>query len=182
MRTALMPLLLFTVACASSSGGSAATSTKPATQTISGAGIGSLTVRSTTEADLARLPYAPDAVWRVLPSIFDSLGIPVTELNQTSRQIGNTGYKIRQRLGKVSLSRYLDCGSSQIGPNADSYDVFLTVLTTVAPAGDAASTALSTVVDAQSRPATYNQAYSHCSSKGGIEKRITDLVAARLSR
>lgn len=140
-----------------------------------------MTVSTTSSADISHLSFAPDLVFRVLPSVFDSVGIPVTTLDPAHKSIGNGGYKIRQRLGKLSLSRYLDCGTTQIGPNADSYDVFLSVMTTVAPEGKSGAT-LTTVVDAQARPATFNQAYSHCASKGGIEMRIADLVTARLMR
>ena len=117
----------------------------------------------------------------MLPSVFDSVAIPITTLDPAHKTIGNSGYKIRQRLGKVTLSRYLDCGNTQIGPNADSYDVFLSVITTVTPEGKSGAT-LTTAVDAQARPVSFNQAYSHCSSKGGIEMRIADLVTARLTR
>ena len=186
MRRRLLLSLVVPIlhACASSSGtGSAASapSTLPATRTISSPDIGSMTVTATSTADVSHFPYSSDAVWRILPSVFDSVGIPVSTIDQARKSIGNGGYKTRARLGKAPLSRYLDCGNTQIGPNADSYDVFLTVMTTVSPEGASGAT-LTTIVDAQSRPVTFNQAYSRCSSKGGIEIRIADLVKARLAR
>lgn len=186
MRRLLLLSLVVPVvhACASSSStGSAASapSTRPATRTISSPDIGSMTVTATSTADVSHLPYSSDAVWRILPSVFDSVGIPVSTIDQARKSIGNAGYKTRTRLGKAPLSRYLDCGNTQIGPNADSYDVFLTVMTTVSPEGATGAT-LTTIVDAQSRPVTFNQGYSRCSSKGGIEIRIADLVKARLAQ
>ena len=140
-----------------------------------------MSMSNTPTSDVIHLEYALDAVWRILPSVFDSIGITVNTIDQSRKTIGNPGYKIRQRLGKSPLSKYLDCGNTQIGPNADSYDVMLTVLSTVAPEGASGAT-LSTLVEAQAKPVTYNQAYSRCSSKGGIESRISELVKARLSR
>jgi hypothetical protein len=143
--------------------------------------IGRLAVTSTVEADVITVPFDADAVFRILPSVFDSLPVAVTTLDPAKRQLGNNGFKIRNRLGKNPLSYYLDCGgSSQIGPNADSYDVVLTVMTTVS--GGAGSASLSTLVEAQARPATYNQAYNRCSSKGSLEQRIADLVTKRLKK
>ena len=179
MRRLLLLSLAALPACASSSSGSG--TARPATQTIGSSSVGSVTVSATSNADVSHLPYSVDAVWSILPSTYDSVGIPVNSLDHARKSIGNGGYKTRSRLGKAPLSRYLDCGNTQIGPNADSYDVFLSVITTVSPEGAGGST-LVTIVDAQSRPATYNQAYSRCSSKGGIEIRIADLVKARLSR
>lgn len=166
------------------SGGStsgAAAGSRPATETVRLGRLGSLTMSNTPTADVSRIPYSVDAVWRIMPSVFDSLGVPVATIDPAGRVIGNPGYKTRQRLGKAPLSRYLDCGNTQIGPNADSYDVFLTVLTTVRAEGEAGAS-LSTIVEAKARPVTYNQAYSNCSTKGGIERRIADLVTARLAR
>ena len=75
----------------------------------------------------------------------------------------------------------LNWGAAGAVASADSDDVFLTVLTTVRADGTDGA-ALSTVVEAKARPVTYNQAYSNCSSKGGIERRIAELVNAKLAR
>ena len=177
----VIALVLATAACTSATS-SAPPAAKPATQTIRG-DAGSLTINATSTADVSRLPYTVDAVWRILPSVMDSVGITVTSVDQARKSIGNPGYKIRGRLGKVALSKYLDCGNgtTQVGANADSYDVFLSVMTGVTSAGAGGAT-LTTLVDAQARPVIVSQAYSRCSSKGGIEIRIAELVQARLSR
>jgi len=172
----LIPLF---AACASSSGTS--TSARPATQMVGGEGIGSLILAGNGGSDVQKLAYTADAVWRALPSVFDSLAIPLNSVDPTTKEIGNSALKTRVRLGKVYLSRYLDCGTTQIGPNADNYDVVLTVLSRVVAEGTGASK-LTTTVQAQARPATYNQAYNACSSKGLIEGRIIELLTAALSK
>ena len=176
--TLLTAVALSLSACASSSSTSTA---RPATQTISGGAAGSMTIATTTSSDVVHLAFTPDAVWRIMPSVYDSLGVTVSTMDQARKTIGNANFKVRQKLGKKPLSLYLDCGASQIGPNADSYDVVLNVMSTVSAEG-AQGAVLTTIVEAQSKPVTYNQAYSRCSSKGGIEKRISDLVNARLAR
>jgi hypothetical protein len=175
-RLMLMPLF---AACASSSTTSAGI--KPATQMVGGEGIGSLILAGNGASDVMKLTYSADAVWRVLPAVFDSLKIPLNSVDPATKEIGNTALKTRVRLGKVYLSRYLDCGSTQIGPNADNYDVVLTVLSRVVADGAAAST-LTTTVLAQARPATYSQTYNPCSSKGLFERRIAELVTAALTK
>ncbi|MCC6242344.1 MAG: hypothetical protein IT353_05860 [Gemmatimonadaceae bacterium] len=176
---ALLHAVLAVAACASSSGTSA--SARPATQTVGRGDIGTLVMASSGGSDIFKVPYAADAVWKILPGVFDSLAIPVNSIDPASKEIGNSALKIRARLGKVYLSRYLECGNTQLGPNADSYDVVLTVLTRVSADGAAASS-LSTTVQAQAKPATYNQAYNQCSSKGAIEKRLVELVTSALSK
>ncbi len=181
MRRSLLLLLSLGTVQACSASTSAAPSTRPAVQTIGGADAGRTTLVATSAADVSQLSYAADAVWRVLPSVFDSLAIPLSTVDQARKEIGNTGLKVRRRLGNVPLSRYLDCGNTQMDPNADNYDIVLTVLSRVTPNGVTAAT-LTTTVEAQARPATYSQAYSRCSSKGGLELRLADLVKARLGR
>jgi hypothetical protein len=184
MRTLAVGLLgaslLVLGACAS--GGSAASSDSgPMTQTVGGADVGRMAITTRSEADVSTLPFDADAVFRILPSLFDSLGVPVNTIDPPRRTIGNSGFKVRQRLGKAVLSSLIECGASQIGPNADSYDVYMILTTTVRPTGAGAST-LSTLIDAQARPITYNQAYNRCTSKGTFEQRLVDLVTRRLSR
>lgn len=107
--------------------------------------------------------------------------MPVTRLDAAGKVIGNNGFKIRQRLGKVALSRYIDCGETQIGPNADSYEVYLTVLVQVRPVGTTSSS-LVTTFEASARPIAFSQAYSRCSSRGSLETKLLAAIKAQLTR
>lgn len=111
--------------------------------------------------------------------MFDSLGVAVSTVDQAQHVIGNDALKVRQRLGKAPLSRYLDCGQTQIGPNADSYDVVLTLLVHLQPNGVGSTTLLSTV-EATAKPIAYAQSASACSSKGALESRLTTLIQTLL--
>lgn len=176
-RLLLVTLLAGLSACASSS--TTVGSPTIRTQQLGSADVGRMNLTTVTEADVAPVPFEADAVFRILPSVFDSLGVPVTLLDPARRQIGNSGLKIRNRLGKTPLSMILDCGNTQIGPNADSYDVVLSVTTTVASDGAGRAT-IGTLVEAQARPATYNQGYNSCSTKGALEQKLVALVTKRL--
>jgi hypothetical protein len=185
MRALALPLaalIAATTACsASGTASSVARASGPAQRpvgTIDGANI-VITAASTPDVSTLAAPMAQS--WNALRAAYDSLGIPVTSQDPQRRIIGNEAWKVRQRIARTPLSRFLDCGSSQIGPNADSYDVVLFVQSQLLPA-DAGSTKLSTIVEAQARPATYNQAWSRCSTKGALETRIADLVKAQLAR
>lgn len=177
MRRRIAFSLLFLAACGS---GTATTGARPATVPMVGASTGGFNVVNRTDADAVNLAYSADAVWRIMPAVFDSISVPLTTLDHAKKRIGNEGLKIRSRLGKAPLSRYIDCGNTQIGPNADSYDVVLTVVSVVVPDGPTGSKLLTTV-EAQSRPITYNQAYSRCTSKSTLETKIAELVVARLT-
>lgn len=149
-------------------------------QTVQVVGMaGSLKINSNSTASKATIAAPIEQVWRVLPAVFDSLGVAVSTVNQAQHVIGNDALKVRQRLGKALLSRYLDCGQTQIGPNADSYDVLLTVLVQLQPNGTGSTNVLSTV-EATAKPVAFTQSPSACSSKGALESRLTTLVQTLL--
>src|SRR5687768_3744527 len=112
--------------------------------------VGNLTSVGTTTSDgtvTTKVSATPDRVWQVLPIVFDSMAINIAHLDQQARVIGNKDLKVRGKLGKVPLRRYVDCGSAQGGPNADTYEVSFSVMTQVQPA-DATSANVSTLVQA----------------------------------
>jgi hypothetical protein len=114
--------------------------------------------------------------------VFDSLGVPLATVDPKARTMGNTGFRLRGRLKNVPLSRFIDCGSStQIGSNADNYDVSLTVLAEARPAESTSAKVIITF-QAQAKPVNFSQEYSQCSSRGVFEKRFVDILQARLER
>jgi hypothetical protein len=181
MRRVLSISAILLSACASSHGSSA-----PPTpdQTIripasSGGPATTLAVAATTTSSVKAVSAPADRVWSVLPAVYESLGIPVTDRDPTTRTMGNTSYKVRRRLGEVALSRYLDCGSTQGAPSADSYEILLSVSTRVQP-GTLDSTTVSVTVNAMGRPVFLSAEYVRCGSMGGLERRFFDTLNAKL--
>jgi len=177
-------LLLLTAACAS--GGAASTPATAGTvqQSITVGGTGStaaITMTHDAETQSHLLTSSPARVWAVLPAVFDSLGIPPATVDPASHTIGNTAFKAHGRLKGVPLSRYIDCGNStQIGPNADSYDIMMSLVAQVRPAEGGAST-LVISLEAAGKPATFSQDYSRCPTKGALETRLTEAVQRLLT-
>jgi hypothetical protein len=122
-----------------------------------------------------------DAVWKVLPAVFDSVSVPVGLLDPTTHTIGNRGFKLRGKLGKVPLGRYIDCGTTQIGPNAESYDITLTLTAALMPA-PGGGTSMSINMEASAKPLAFAQEPFRCGTKAALEKRVVDLTNALLSR
>lgn len=139
---------------------------------------GVLRVRS-DGAKVSTLNYPLERVWRVLPSVFDSLGIPLTDLDPAQHSLGNSGMKVHKQLGKTSLVKFLDCGSGQGFPSAETYDIQMSVRTHVEPSADGGAS-VSTLVEAAGRPMAFAGEYVRCSTKGELESRIVDGVKAQL--
>jgi hypothetical protein len=128
-----------------------------------------------------RIEHPVSLVWGALRAAFDSVGVPVTRVDEAQRLMGNEGFKIRQRLGGVYLSRYIDCGQTQVGPNADSYEVFMVLLVQARPAS-AADEASQLVInfEASARPLSFSQGYSRCSTSAVLERKLLAAVLSRL--
>lgn len=170
--------LLSLSACAS--GGGPAARPDETIRVAGSSGMNSFKLADNTTSNVSRVAFPIDKVWRTLPAVFDSLKIPLTTADGAKHLIGNSGMKIRQRLGTVQLSKYIDCGQAQIGPSADTYDVFLSVMTTVRSVSPTESE-IQTTVESAAKPITFAQEYSRCSTKGKIETSISDIVAAKLA-
>jgi len=180
MRFAPTLTLLVTTAgmaaCASGGAGTAAART-PITQSV-GVGSDRLTISPGGGPNINTLDFSPDKVWRILPAAFDSISVPVNHVDPASKSIGNSGFKIRQRLGKTPLSRFIDCGQTQIGQNADGYDVYIVLM--VQAVAEGTGTRLLTTFEASARPLTFSQSYSRCSSKASLEARLLAAIRAQL--
>lgn len=191
---AWLPLCLLAVSCApaarppetgtaTAGAPTTAPSTAPATMRVSTPG-GTLNIR--VRPDEMRSTFiiaaAPDRVWRTLPAVFDSLGMPAAGvLDAAARRFGTTGLRVRRRLGSTPVSRYFDCGQTQIGENADEYDVQLQLVVALT-AGTAGTTNLDVLLDARARPVAFSQGYQACSTRGTLDKRLVELVRVELAR
>lgn len=183
MRPLLVMPFLLLAACATTKG---ATSPPAPDQTFriptSNNGNGTtLIVASSSAPSVRSIKSSPEKIWSVLPAVYDSLGIPVTERNPAARSIGTTSLKIRRQLGDVRLSRYLDCGDTQGSPSADSYEILLSMKTQLTSDAPGATT-VTTTIDAMGRPVFVSAEYIHCGSKGGLEKKFFDILNAELLR
>ena len=176
MRALLVLSIAMLGGCASGNGGTAT----PDRETLRVTGAGNLRMTAMEQTTDAKISFPIGKVWHALPAAYEQLGIPITQADEAMHTLANGGLKIRRELGKTSLSRYIDCGTTQIGENADSYDVYLTITSHVDEEPASGLSILRTTVEAMARPIAFSRDYSRCSSKGELEKRIGEAVKAQL--
>lgn len=117
-------------------------------------------------------------VWRVLPAAFDSVGVALTLIDPKKHLMSNEGFKVRQKLRNERLSTYFECGTTQVGPNADSYELYVRVDSFLeVPKGDSSRTRMTVAITGQAKPLQFSQEYSRCTSKTILERKMLDLVA-----
>jgi hypothetical protein len=183
MRLLLSLPIVLLAACASSKGASVPPQPD---QTIripssSGGNATTLAIAPSNAPSTRTIRASAEKIWSVLPAVYDSLRLPVTDRDPAGRTIGTSSFKLRRALGGVRLSHYLDCGSTQGAPSADSYEILFSMTTRLdSEAADA--TTVTTTIDAMGRPVFVSAEYIHCGSTGGIEKRFFDILNAELLR
>lgn len=117
-----------------------------------------------------------DAIFAALTTVFQELKIPVETPDPRRGLATNLNADISRRLGGQALSRYLDCGRGFSGNNADFYRITLAVSAWVEPATGDAKQLLVAIAASGRDPAGSRSAYSQCTSRGALEKRIAERV------
>jgi hypothetical protein len=177
MRGQLALAMIALTACASARPGSAILSGPPETPI----GTSAVRMRAPDGTTVNLIAFPLDRVWHALPAVFDSLGVPINQLDPVHHVMGNSGFKVHKRLGNVALSKFIDCGSTQGFPSADEYDVSLSVLTQIEP-DKSGQTSIATRIAAAGRPMAFAGEYTSCTTKGLLESSIADGVTRQLQR
>jgi hypothetical protein len=182
MRAIALVSCLSFIACASANG-PAASSTATETIRVGGGAGGTMTaeIHPTVNAIGATIPFTVDRTWGAIRTVYDSLSLPVATFDPATHTIASPTLRLRRRLGETSLSKYINCGNTQGGQSADSYEIHLTIQT-VLRAADAGTTSVLSTVSAEGRPITLAGEYTHCASTGTLEGRVGELVKAQLNR
>lgn len=130
---------------------------------------------------LRYLILAPaDSAWPALLGAYEEIGIEIGFADPGGLAVGNRQLQLQRRLGGTRLSRYFNCGTSITGSVANESRIEADLTTRlVAVAAD--TTRLETSISAigYSLSGSSNSAV-RCSSRGRLEERIAEAVAARI--
>lgn len=116
----------------------------------------------------------PDELYRQVLAVYGELDIPMTTVNAEARLVGAVEERIRREFAGSRVSRWLRCGSNMAGEFADRYEVYVTLVSQVEPAGEGLR--LLTYLRGM---ATQGQVSGHavrCTSEGRLEREIFQRV------
>lgn len=183
LTLAALSLILTGCATSATGGGSAPVPDNTPTPTVSTGRVvttsGSTVQMNTMNIDLDVKLFVtgtPDEAWAVLPGVYSELMIPVSVNDTRTKTIGNTGWKTRRSIGRVPAQRYLDCGSSGTLENAETYQLNLSIVTSVLPNPNGGAVISTAITGTGKNPITSSSAEVRCVSKGDLELRIRDMV------
>lgn len=136
---------------------------------------------SVTDVSRTLVSAPPETAFQALSAVYATLNIPVTDINQQAHTLGNSAFRTRRRIGDVPTMRALDCGGDAGMPNAETYQLTLTIQSKVAPSDDGGSVILTTLEGTGRNPTTAASSDVRCASLGTLEKRIGELVRKTLT-
>ncbi len=135
-------------------------------------------IASTADATEVRslVPYPAADVWQAVSRVYADLAIATETVDPAHRFLAGVASARRQFASKP-LSHFVNCGSTLVGPNANTYNVRLHIQTEVDSTGPKEAR-VRTVV--QSTGAGDGGTTVRCSSTGDFERTIGDRVSALL--
>lgn len=167
-----------------SSGGTPASGAAPAPVPVSAAsgggnsGLQGVTLVVGGNAQTVALAAPRETVWPQVAAAYADLGIPLTYKDDAGFKLGNEQFKARRAIKGLQLRTALDCGSDLAGEKAETYEVRLTVESSLA--ATAGGSELTTTVSAIARATSTSGADVTCSTRGEIERRIQRYVRTQL--
>jgi hypothetical protein len=127
------------------------------------------------------VPGTAQQTVQALVGVYESLGLSVNTIDWNTGLVGARGFVAPRRVAGATLSRYLDCGASQVGQlRADSYAITLDVESWAKPK-EAGQVVVSTRTSATARQRGVSGDPLPCTTTTALEKRIHLELARRLA-
>jgi len=147
------------------------------TQTVQGiSGSTGVAMVNDAAAVGSTIDASVDVTWSALQSVYVTLEIPLSRRDNEKKVLGNSAFRTRRRVGPVPMIRAVDCGGESGMPNAETYDVTLEITSMLSPTPDGRTRLQTLVQGTARRPASGNPNDVRCSSLGGLENKISEMV------
>lgn len=121
--------------------------------------------------------HPPEQVWPALQEVWAALELTASEFDPQRKLIGSDRFRANRIAGE-RMATWVDCGQGMTGPNANRFDIALTLYTHLQPHEQ--GTELVVEMDGLGRPRDHSGNWVHCDSTGRLEALFAELVSARL--
>lgn len=132
-----------------------------------------------TTGTLYEVPFSPAVTYAAVLRTYEELKLP-KEISDSAKGRVETGvFHRRGDIGGKQISTYLSCGDGITGPYADTYRVYMIVMTTVEPRGPDRSAIRSVLLGGAVNVSEGARQPMACESTGRWEIRLHKEVLAR---
>ncbi|MDQ6828907.1 MAG: hypothetical protein M3081_08580 [Gemmatimonadota bacterium] len=153
-----------------------------ATRVVTGSGtMQRMSSAPRTMATSITLDVSAERAWQALPRVYAALEIPIGTLLPDEKVLGNANYSVRRKIGGVTIMKYLDCGGTPGMPNAETFQIALSVLSRVMPTQEGFAT-VETTVSATGAAPSFGSPPVNCASSFELEKRIHAMLKEQLTK
>lgn len=176
-------LAVLSGACGASAPRSVGEGTSVDRQTLElpGGALVTLDTRQPRNIESLAISAPAGRAFEAVRAAYDSLGIPVGAIDSRTLTLGNNGYRMRNSIAGVRMSRYFDCGGgANTAPNAERYTVHIIIASQIKSAGKDAE--VRTALDATARPEGMTVSSVRCASTARLERQIAAIANAIASR
>jgi hypothetical protein len=122
------------------------------------------------------VPLAPDSLYEIIKRAYQILEIPITQQSPIDRSVGNDALKVRRKLGGLNMQQVLDCGEKLGMPNAETWDIWLSIFSTAVPDANGGSVVSTRIQAMGHETSRSNQDWVLCATKAELEEKIGNLV------
>ncbi len=126
----------------------------------------------------------PAAVWTAVKQVYADYGVPLTVENTPGHQLGNSDFYRTRTFAGSPMAKLVSCGSGITGPNAASYRIYMSLLTTVDGRGkDSTKVSVTFTTSARDMVGGTSADRLPCGSTGELERlflvRVNTLIAPK---
>lgn len=168
-------LVLAVTGCASSGPKEESDLSRPTERIIASDKQGMIRSSATENAKFT-LDASPGRVLSVIKSVYDELGIPSSVVDAANGRITAPTFFTTRRLGTVNLSMYFNCGDSLNGNIANTYRIYISVVTAVRPNGKGGTELETAVSGAAADMGGASSGRIPCGTTGRLEESIRNGV------
>ena len=123
-----------------------------------------------------RVPFPRAQVFRALLAVFKELKVPMVAGDSAAGRVSAPTFHREGDFAGRQLSTWLSCGDSMTGPNADSYRIYMYLMSTVSAEGEDASSIRSALLAGAVSVSEGSRQEMPCESTGRLEVRIHQMV------
>ncbi len=128
------------------------------------------------------VPASPALTYQAATAVLQELQVPLSVSEPQHGVVGSSGFTVMRLLGRVRLSKYLNCGTGMSGDYADVRRITMALVVWVDSAGQAESRVkVGVLAGAQELGGVSRNAIS-CGSTGALEEFLIEEIRKRAVR
>ena len=128
-----------------------------------------------------QVPFPRAKVFQAVIAVFKELKVPMVAGDSVAGRVSAPTFYREGDFAGRQISTWLSCGDSMTGPNADSYRIYMYLMSTVAAEGEEASSIRSALLAGAISVSEGSRQQMPCESTGRLEVRIHKMVLKKVA-